>query len=819
LIRHPIRYGHADDRSDEICGAMNRHPMQEIPRLVLLAGFSGLLLMITATAAADPAVAVPQASISVDRPAATPAAAAAPSPVAAATPAPAPAPVPASPGIPAPSKNAAAAPEHSLNDSLDNVIQTLQNEQSRAALLTQLKALKAATAQADVDTPEDGSPGLIGAVASGFGSIETQLRSRDTVVDSWSRRLTAAAQQFGTIFQRSPEPIVDSLMMLLRVLGIWGGLAIALLAIARAIERVLKLPRPLPPDARTRDLFGYVLCRVAPWVIAFYVTVHFTVTPTPSLGRMLGLMSAYVVVCGAVFTTVCLLLFSLFGGGHRRPAFRVLLRRAQVLLFFTGAFAALGDATTNVRVVALLGHDLASVISTFADLSAAVVAGLFVLRFRRAIAHLIRNSSYTARHANRFNTEALRFFAAVWNLPILLLVTISSLQTLLTIHRENQALRRAIATSGLMVLGFLATAMVRRGFALASERRARRLRPAPYLDRFLKVLHAVMVFAVWLVVLELASQLWGGSAWAWAHESATGQRVATSLFGIVSTILAGSLLWILLDTAIREAITPSRPRRGRVPSTRALTVLPLVRNALFLVLLVVGVIATLANLGINVTPLIAGAGVIGIALGLGAQTLVKDMLTGVFILIEDTIAVGDVVEMDSRSGTVEGLTIRTVRLRDGDGAVHAIPFSEIKTIKNQSREFSYAVFNVRITYDSDVDEALKLIRETGATLLHDPILRRDIIGALEVFGLDKFDSGAVVLQARLKTRPLRQYDVIRAFNRLLKEKIDASQATHFATGVQSLRLLPSGSSTPALSAQDAESLLAPNTHQEAPYAP
>ena len=687
---------------------------------------------------------------------------------------------------PAASKSSTA----SLDDSLDTVIQTLENDQSRAALLAQLKQLKAASAEAGGETAEEENAGLLGAVSSSFDTLQTHLRSSDTVLQFWQRRLSAAAGQVGTLFQRSPEPFADSLMMLLRVMAIWGGVAGVLLLIVRLAERALKLPRPLPPDARTRDLLIYVVCRVAPWVIAFYVTVHFTVTPAPSLGRMFGLTFAYCVVCGAVFTTVCLLLFALFGGGHRRPAFRVLVRRAPILLYFVGAFAALGDATTNTRVVAQLGRDLAIVVSTAANLLAAGLAALFVLRFRRAVSHLIRNSAYSVRRASRFNTEALRLFAAIWHLPILLLVTISSASTLLTIHHDALALRRAIATSGLMVLGFLATAMIRRGFAMASERRAKRLRAAPYVERFLKVLHAISVLLLWAVAVELASRLWGGSLLDWMHTDAVGRRVATSLIGVISTVLAGSVLWIVLDTAIREAISPSRPRRGHVPSTRALTVLPLVRNALFLLLLVIGVIATLANLGIDVTPLIAGAGVIGIALGLGAQTLVKDLLTGVFILIEDTIAVGDVVEMDGRSGTVEGLTIRTVRLRDGDGAVHAIPFSEIKTIKNQSREFSYAVFNVHVTYDSDVDEALKLIRECGAELLKDAQLRRDIIGSLEVFGLDRFDRGSIVLQSRLKTRPLRQYDVSRAFNRLLKEKLDGSASARFAVGEQLLRMLP-----------------------------
>jgi small conductance mechanosensitive channel len=206
---------------------------------------------------------------------------------------------------------------------------------------------------------------------------------------------------------------------------------------------------------------------------------------------------------------------------------------------------------------------------------------------------------------------------------------------------------------------------------------------------------------------------------------------------------------------------------------RARTMLPLVRNVLLVSIMTIAGIVTAANLGINVTPLLAGAGVIGLAIGFGAQSLVTDLITGLFIIIEDTISVGDWIDVDGgHAGTVEHLSIRTVRLRDGQGAIHAIPFSQIKIVKNLSRDFAYAVFEVRVAFSTDVDQITALIREVGADLMADFRYRREMLGPIEVWGLDRFDSTWMVVKGQIKTRPLQQWSVARAFNLQLKLKMD-----------------------------------------------
>ncbi|WP_162954917.1 mechanosensitive ion channel family protein, partial [Pseudomonas aeruginosa] len=208
------------------------------------------------------------------------------------------------------------------------------------------------------------------------------------------------------------------------------------------------------------------------------------------------------------------------------------------------------------------------------------------------------------------------------------------------------------------------------------------------------------------------------------------------------------------------------------PNTRALTMLPLIRNVLFATIAVIALIVALANMGMNVTPLLAGAGVIGLAIGFGAQSLVADLITGLFIIIEDSLSIDDYVDVGGHLGTVEGLTIRTVRLRDLDGVVHTIPFSEIKSIKNYSRQFGYAMFRWPVPASMPIDDAVALVREVAMELRSDPAVYRNLWSPMELQGVESFDNGQAILRFRFKTAPIKQWEVQRAFNLRLRRRLD-----------------------------------------------
>ena len=196
------------------------------------------------------------------------------------------------------------------------------------------------------------------------------------------------------------------------------------------------------------------------------------------------------------------------------------------------------------------------------------------------------------------------------------------------------------------------------------------------------------------------------------------------------------------------------------------------RNALLVFITIVAGLAVLAELGVNIGPLVAGAGVLGVALGFGSQKLVQDIITGVFILFEDLISVGDVVDVGGKAGLVEAVSLRNVRLRDLAGTVHTIPYSTISTISNLTKGFSFYVFDIGVAYREDVDRVMGVLKELGEELRQDPGIGPKILEPLEIFGVDAFADSAVVIKCRFKTQPIQQWTVGREFNRRIKNRFD-----------------------------------------------
>jgi len=171
--------------------------------------------------------------------------------------------------------------------------------------------------------------------------------------------------------------------------------------------------------------------------------------------------------------------------------------------------------------------------------------------------------------------------------------------------------------------------------------------------------------------------------------------------------------------------------------------------------------------------LLAGAGVVGLAIGFGSQALVKDIITGLFILIEDQLAVGDIVDVGKdQTGVVEAITIRTIRLRDQAGAVHTVPFGEVTTVKNLTRDFAYVVARITISYSEDIDRVVEILRQVSAELIEDEELRPLILDPFDYQGVDTLDASSVVLLLRIRTVASKQWMVGRAFNRLVKIAFD-----------------------------------------------
>ncbi len=305
---------------------------------------------------------------------------------------------------------------------------------------------------------------------------------------------------------------------------------------------------------------------------------------------------------------------------------------------------------------------------------------------------------------------------------------------------------------------------------------------------FRPVLRTLLRLATWGAAVAGIAAAWGvdvGGLFA----TAWGQRVMGSVFSIASTVLLVVLVYEMLHAFIERRLNRQDSEGHAVRmSARARTLLPMLRNAAIIVLTVIVGLVTLSELGVNIAPLLAGAGVIGVAIGFGSQTLVKDFLTGLFIILEDTIAVGDVVAIGEHKGEVESISIRTVRLRDVSGAQHILPFSEITKIINQSKGFSFAVMDLSVAYSSNLNRVMDVMREVGNGLRNDPAVKDFILEPLDMFGVENFADSAIVLRCRIKTVPGKQWPVKRAFMLKIKERFDAENIEiPFPTVVQMTR--------------------------------
>ena len=196
------------------------------------------------------------------------------------------------------------------------------------------------------------------------------------------------------------------------------------------------------------------------------------------------------------------------------------------------------------------------------------------------------------------------------------------------------------------------------------------------------------------------------------------------------------------------------------------------RNLTNITIVIVAVMMILDQLGVKIGPILAAAGVVGIAVGFGAQQLVKDIIQGFFILLDDQIRVGDVVQIAGKGGLVENVNLRMITLRDLAGNVHFVRNGEITVVTNMTKEYSRYVFDIGVAYREDVDEVIEVIKRVDADLREDPEYKTDILEPIEILGLDQFADSAIIIKARTKTKPIRQWAVAREFNRRLKRTFD-----------------------------------------------
>jgi small conductance mechanosensitive channel len=241
---------------------------------------------------------------------------------------------------------------------------------------------------------------------------------------------------------------------------------------------------------------------------------------------------------------------------------------------------------------------------------------------------------------------------------------------------------------------------------------------------------------------------------------------------LITLAIAVVALKLAQSLSARFSLLLQRGKDDAEAQKRTATLSGVIRWVLRTTIILVAALMILDKLGVQIGPVIAAAGIVGLAVGFGAQNLVQDVIAGFFILLEDQIRVGDVVSLNDKGGLVERITLRMIVLRDLAGSVHYFRNGQISVITNMTKEYSFYVFDIGVAYREDVDEVIKVVRQVDEELRQDSAFKDDILAPIEILGLDKFDSSAVVIKARTKTKPILQWKIGREFNRRLKRKFD-----------------------------------------------
>lgn len=394
---------------------------------------------------------------------------------------------------------------------------------------------------------------------------------------------------------------------------------------------------------------------------------------------------------------------------------------------------------------------------------------VIILQCRRQVAEAIRapadRQGIAARLRNRiamgWHYPAIALDLALWAVWAL---NIRNGYSLLLQYFVGTAVVALVTRVAIM----LTLSLIDRGFRIRPEILQRfpglEIRANRYLPLLRRIVSGVIAFIGFVAVLEV----WGVDAIVWFYGGQIGSRLISAVVTIGLAVFIAAAIWEASNALMDRQINTLSRDGHYARAARLRTFQPMLRTALLCLIATVVGLTALSEIGVNVAPLLAGAGIVGIAIGFGSQKLVQDLITGLFLLLENTVQVGDNVSVSGLSGVVENVSIRTIRLRAGDGAVHIVPFSAVTTITNASRGAGNASVSVNVAYKEDTDRAGQILKDIVDEMRREPEFRALIRGDLELWGIDKVDGAMVSIVGQIRCTEAGRWPVQREFNRRMK---------------------------------------------------
>lgn len=405
----------------------------------------------------------------------------------------------------------------------------------------------------------------------------------------------------------------------------------------------------------------------------------------------------------------------------------------------------------------------------------AFIAIVLVLRLRETIADSIRRwADETSAAWTRF--VPARFLARTWHYFAILSILLHYLVWALKVPGGIVFLSRATLLSvAIVVVARLATVGINMMFVSDTPQVADADDlPAGEPDttsRFARPARLLLRGAVLVLALVAIGAVWNTGVIEWLTSD-----IGLTLLGVLGrlALIAGfTVIAFELTRHVARRFINDKDEHGKaVHNNRTRTLAGIAANGFYFIFGMAGLFTSLNQLGVEAAPLLAGAGVVGLAIGFGSQALVKDLITGLFMLLGDILRIGDVVDIAGKAGVVEEMSMRTITLRSYDGSVHIIPYGSVDVVTNMTKEFSYALLDVGVAYRENTDEVIRVMREIDDRMRKEWPYRRLILEPIDVAGVDNLDSSAVVIRMRSKTRAGEQWGIRREFLRRIKLKFD-----------------------------------------------
>jgi small-conductance mechanosensitive channel len=366
-----------------------------------------------------------------------------------------------------------------------------------------------------------------------------------------------------------------------------------------------------------------------------------------------------------------------------------------------------------------------------------------------------------------------RRVASVWHVYAILLIAGTWIVSAFGIEDGYARLLRFVVSIvlvglGARILDIVVLGALDRSFAVPKTGSSLVARLEGRVQRYHRSLRFLLRTAIVATALALLLQLWGADVFGWFRRDALGSKLAGSVGTLAVTLGIAVLLWEAVNVGVQAYLDQLAEQGALLRAARLRTIVPLLRNALLVALMLLMLLTVLSEVGLNIGPLLAGASIFGVALGFGSQKLVQDFITGIFLLLENAMQVGDTVTAAGLSGTVEYLSIRTLRLRAGDGSVHLIPFSSVSTVTNANRGIGNAAVAVTVDYDEDTDRVGAVLAGIVTEMRGEEAFAAGIQSDLQLWGVDRVDGTTVTLAGQIVCTDGARWAVQREFNRRVK---------------------------------------------------